>query len=160
MQNFHNNSKRHYPSKQKTFLAFLIAFLKCPWNLEPFEKKDEFASLIISEIIDSEKPGYFRTPFGKERVNGFRTLLKSAWHHYYPIFSWIRCIFSWKKSALIWTEMLRLFVNTLTADDQYSRSIMQKLVQEFQTPLSQKKKTFSAFLMEFVKCAWNLEYFF
>ena len=58
MQNFHNNSKRHYPSKQKTFLAFLIAFLKCAWILELFEKKDESASLIISEIIDSEKPGY------------------------------------------------------------------------------------------------------
>ena len=119
MQNFHNNSKRHYPSKQKTFLAFLVAFLKCAWNLEYFEKKGESASQIISEIIDSEKPGYlyvkrscFRTPFGKEHVNGFRTLLKSAWHHYYPIFSWIRIIFSWKKSALVWTEKLRLFVNT------------------------------------------------
>ena len=48
--------------------------------------------------------------------------------------------------------MLRLFVNTLTVDDQYSRSIMQKLVEEFQTPLSQKQKTFFHFLLKL----WNV----
>ena len=56
--------------------------------------------------------------------------------------------------------MLRLFVNTLTAEDQCSCSIMQKLQQQFQAPLSQKQKIFSAFLIEFVKCACNLQYFF
>ena len=56
--------------------------------------------------------------------------------------------------------MLRLFVNTLTGDDKYSRSNMENLPQQFQTPLSQKEKTFFAFLIEFVKCVWNLEYFF
>ena len=55
--------------------------------------------------------------------------------------------------------MLSLFVNTLTADDKYSRSIMQNLSQQFQTPLSQKQKSFWAFLIAFLKCAWNLENF-
>ena len=32
--------------------------MKCAWNLENFQKKDEFSSLIISEIIDAEKRGY------------------------------------------------------------------------------------------------------
>ena len=56
--------------------------------------------------------------------------------------------------------MLRLFVNTLTADDKCSRSNMQSSPQQFQTPLSQKEKTFYAFLIEFLKYAWNLEHFF
>ena len=44
--------------KQKTFSAFFIAFLKCAWNLEHFQIKDEYSSLIISEIIDAERRGY------------------------------------------------------------------------------------------------------
>ena len=55
--------------------------------------------------------------------------------------------------------MLILFVNTLTANDKYSRSIMQNLPQQFQTPLSWEKKNFLAFLIAFLKCAWNLEHF-
>ena len=56
-------------------------------------------------------------------------------------------------------EILRLFVNALTADDRYSSSNIQNLPQQFQTPLSQKQKTFSGFFIAFLKCAWNLEYF-
>ena len=56
--------------------------------------------------------------------------------------------------------MLILFVNTLTANDKYSRSIMQNSPRQFQTSLSQKEKTFYVFLFEFLKWAWNLEHFF
>ena len=59
----------------------------------------------------------------------------------------------------MWYEILRLFVNALTADDKYSGSNMQNLPQQFQTPLSRKQKTFSGFFIAFVKCAWNLEHF-
>ena len=62
-------------------------------------------------------------------------------------------------SALLWCEILRLFVKTLTADDKYSGSNMQSLPQQFQTPLSQKQKTFSGFFIAFLKCAWNSEHF-
>ena len=44
--------------KQKTFSEFFIAFLKCAWNLKHFQKKDQYPSLIISEIIDAERRGY------------------------------------------------------------------------------------------------------
>ena len=60
---------------------------------------------------------------------------------------------------MVWCEISRLFVNTLTADDKYSDSNMQNLRQQFQTRLSQKQKTFSAFLIKFLKSAWNLEHF-
>ena len=36
---------------------------------------------------------------------------------------------------------------------------MQNLPQQFQTPLSQKRKIFSGFFIAFLKCAWNLEHF-
>ena len=101
----------------------------------------------------------FRTQFANERVNRFQTLLKSARHYYYPLFSTIRGKLSWKKSPSILYEILRLFVNALTADDKYSGSNMLNLLQQFQTPLYQKQKTFSRFFIAFQKCAWNLEHF-
>ena len=52
-----------------------------------------------------------------------------------------------------------MFVNALTTDDKYSGSNIQNLPQQFQTPLSQKQKTFSGFFIAFLKCAWNLEHF-
>ena len=66
---------------------------------------------------------------------------------------------SWKKSPSVWYEKLRLFVNALTADDKYSGSNMQNLLLQFQTPLSQKQKTFSRFFIAFLECALNLEHF-
>ena len=63
-------------------------------------------------------------------------------------------------SALVWYEIFRLFVNTLTADGKYSRSHMQNLQQQFQTPLSQKQKIFPGFFIAFVKCTRNLDYYF
>ena len=105
------------------------------------------------------KKSCFGTPFANERVNGSQTLLKSARHHYYPLFSSIRKKLSCKKSPSVWYEILSLFVNALTADDKYSDSNMQNFLQQFQTPLSQKQWTLSGFFIAFMKCAWNLEHF-
>ena len=58
MQNFPQQFQTPLSKKQKIFSAFFIAFLKCAWNLEHFQKKDEYPSLIISEIIDAERLGY------------------------------------------------------------------------------------------------------
>ena len=64
-----------------------------------------------------------------------------------------------KKSPSVWYEILRLFVNALTADRKHSDSNMQNFPQQFQTPLSQKQKILSGFFIAFMKCAWNLEHF-
>ena len=42
----------------KDFFWFFIAFLKWAWNLQHSEKKEEYPSLIISEINSSEKDVY------------------------------------------------------------------------------------------------------
>ena len=44
--------------KQKKFSGFFIAYPEYASNLEHFEKKDEHPSLVISEIIESERVGY------------------------------------------------------------------------------------------------------
>ena len=58
MQNLPQHFQTPLSQKQKTFSEFFIAFLKCAWNLEHFQKKDEYPSLIISEMIDAERRGY------------------------------------------------------------------------------------------------------
>ena len=58
MQNLQQQCQTPLSQKQKTFSGFVIAFLKCAWSLEHFQKKDEYPSLIISKIIDSLRRGY------------------------------------------------------------------------------------------------------
>ena len=58
MLNLRQEFQTTLSQKQKTFCWFFIAFLKCAWNLEHFRKKDEYPSLIISEIYDAERRGY------------------------------------------------------------------------------------------------------
>ena len=57
MKNIPQQFQTPLSKKQKTFFQFFIAFLKCAWNLEHFRKKDEYSSLIISEIMDDERRG-------------------------------------------------------------------------------------------------------
>ena len=47
-----------FSQEGKTFFRFFIKFLKCAWNLEHSEKKEEYPSLIITEIIESERDVY------------------------------------------------------------------------------------------------------
>ena len=53
MQNFLEQVQTPLSQKQNTFSQFFITFLKGAWNLEHFQKKDEYPSIIISEIIDA-----------------------------------------------------------------------------------------------------------
>ena len=61
-------------------------------------------------------------------------------------------------SALVASEIFRLFVNTLTPDDKYSRRYTQIFWQQLQRPLSQKGMVVFRFWIAFLKCAWNLEH--
>ena len=55
-------------------------------------------------------------------------------------------------SALVTSEIFRLFVNTLSPDDNYSRRNIQIFWQQLQSPLSQKGMPFFQFLIAF----WNV----
>ena len=58
MLNFTPQFEPPLSQKQKTFSEFFLAFLKSALNLEHFEKKHQYFSLVISRIIDSERGGY------------------------------------------------------------------------------------------------------
>ena len=58
MLNFTQQFEAPLSQKQETFSGFFMAFLKYALNLEHFEKKDEYPSLVISKVSDSERGGY------------------------------------------------------------------------------------------------------
>ena len=67
--------------------------------------------------------------------------------------------FSWKRSFLVTCNVLRLFVNTLTAHDKYSLVTRENSMQTIQMRLSEKQNTFSEFLCAFFKSKTNVEPF-
>ena len=58
MLNFKQQFEAPLSQKQNTFSVLLLAFLKYAFNLEHFEKKDEYSSQLISKVINSERGGY------------------------------------------------------------------------------------------------------
>ena len=58
MQAFWQQVQTPLSQQEKTFCRFFFAFPKCPWNLEHSEKKEEYPSLIITEIFASERHIY------------------------------------------------------------------------------------------------------
>ena len=147
-----NNIKRFYLKKESLFVDFWLYF----WNVHETYKVRKNKKSILAQLLPkllqtkemftkASKRSCFSTPFGNQLVNGFETLLKLAPHYYFPIFPWIRDKLSLKMSALVTSEVFRLFVDTLTSDVKYSRRNMQIFWQQFQTLLSQKRKIFLIF---------------
>ena len=58
MLNFTQQLEAPLSQKQNTFSRFFLVFLKCALNLKHFLKKDEYPSLVISKVNDSERGGY------------------------------------------------------------------------------------------------------
>ena len=55
MQIFWQQLQTSLSQKGKTFCRFLIVFLKCAWNWQRSEKQEGYPSLIIADIIASER---------------------------------------------------------------------------------------------------------
>ena len=157
---FRNNFKRYYLKNARLFRNFLMHF----WNVHEIcnivKKRMSVLAYVFLKLLfpkevltETSRRSCFRTPFGNQRLNGFQKPLKVARHHYYPFFAWISGKLSWKKTALLWSKIFRLFAKTLTADDKNSCRDMQNFLQQLQKPLSQKPKTFSGFMIPFLKCA-------
>ena len=65
----------------------------------------------------------------------------------------------WKNSLLVTCKVLRLFVNTLSADDKYSLLSRDNSMETIQMHLWPKQKTFSEFFCAFFKSTSNFEHF-
>ena len=64
-----------------------------------------------------------------------------------------------KSSVLVISEIIGLFVNTLTVDDKYSLCNSENLCKRNQMQLSKKQKSFSQFHAPFLKPASIFEHF-
>ena len=162
---FCNNFKRYYLKNGRLFVDILLHF----WNVHEiykiFKKTMSFLASLFPILLfpkevatETSRGSRFKTPFCNQRVNGFQTPLKVARHHYYPFSPWIPGKLSWKNTVLLWSNILRLFAKTLTADDNNPCRNMQNFRQQLQTLLSEKRKSFSGFFIAFLKCTWNLQH--
>ena len=88
----------------------------------------------------------FRAIFFSQRVNWSQTVQKSVQQLLHAIFWPLSDKFSWKMSLLLRSEILGLFVNTLTVYDRYSLYNREKFQQSIQMQLSKnpKKEHFKA----------------
>ena len=85
MKNLPQQFQTPLSHKQKTFSALFIALFKCAWNLKHFRKKDEYPSLIISEIIDAEIRGYLNVKGVASEHHSLMNVLtgsKHCWSHH------------------------------------------------------------------------------
>ena len=101
----------------------------------------------------------FSAPFHMQHGKPAQTLLQSGRRHLCHIHWLLTTLFRSKKSILVLCKILRLFVNTLTADGKYFLLNRDKLTQPIQILLSLKQKTFSRFSSAFLKSALKFERF-
>ena len=118
--------KYNYLKNEKYFLKSLFRL----WNLHLiliiFEKKMIVIAYVFPKFQaakDLLKPLSWKCRFGasldSQHVNGCQTLVKSTWEHFYHIFWPLLGEMIWKMSPLLKLEILRVFLNTLTADEEY-----------------------------------------
>ena len=120
--------------KQKTFslfFFFFFAFLNFRSNFEHFQKKYDPLSFRISDINFR-----FRRPFNKHNGKRYQTLLKSPRQHLPHIYWSLQRELSSKKPRLVIFKILRLLVNTFTANDKYSLPNYDNFSQPIQMQLS------------------------
>ena len=131
--------------KQSFFLKFLMDLWNLLQILNILEKKDEPHSLCTSQIRDCKRNGWlremskkphFRTSVDSQHVKGSQTLLKHVRSHFYHISSYLCDKMSSEMSLLKISEILGLFVNMLTADDNLSFQNRENLPQQYPMPLS------------------------
>ena len=77
----------------------------------------------------------------------------------FPGFFWLlEAQLSFKNSLLVIWKLLRLFLNTFTADEKYSVLYREHLTHPIHMQLSQKQKPFSEFFSTFLKSRLNFEH--
>ena len=67
-------------------------------------------------------------------------------------------VFALEKSVLLIDDLLRLFANTLPADDSYYLLNRNNLAEPIQIQLSQKQNPFSEFFFAFLKSILNFKH--
>ena len=98
----------------------------------------------------------FENPSVPITLNMSQKRLKPAEKHFYPTFSSFWAKFSQTKSESVRSEILGLFVNTFTGDNEYYRHNREILLIPTQMQLSQKLRIFCEFYITFLEATWNI----
>ena len=118
--------KCKYLKSKKLFLKFLFRLWHLHQIVNIFEKKMIVIANVfpkLQTVKDLVKPlswkRCFRISLDNQNINGCETLLKSAWEHFYQISGSLWTEMTSKRSPLLKFEILEVFVNTLTDDENY-----------------------------------------
>ena len=152
--------------KWKTFSRFFVSFLQFTWNSKHPEKKMIVTTNVFPEFKTSKyvvrqisKKCRFRTTFDSQHDKEPQRPVKSAWHHFYHTSPSLWAKLIWKMSLLVICEILRGFVNTLTADDKYPLRNCENLPLPIEIQLSKKLKTFPQSFVPILQSPSNLKPF-
>ena len=129
--------------KKMTLIAEVFPKLRSPKNK------------VRSMSIKSRFKGSFKKQHGKCA----QTLLKCEGQFLCHIYWSLLTQLSYKKYLLVICKISRLFINTLSADGEYSLFNRDNLTQRIQMQLSRKQKSFSEFFSAFLKSSLNFEHF-
>ena len=118
--------KSSSPKNKKHFLEFLFHLWNLHQILNIFQKRkiviaNVFPKLAIVQALVTPLTiqRRLKTSFDSQHVKRFQTQVKSAWEHFYHIFSSLWGKIIWKKSPWLKFGITGLFVNTWPADYKY-----------------------------------------
>ena len=148
----------HFSRKQKTFLQILCAFFKSTSKFWTFSKKMTIIGYVFpklrtpkSVVRKMSKMPCLRGPINRKHGNWAKTLIHYRWQNLYHIYWSLWDLLRRKKSLLVTCKVLRLFVNTLTADDKYSLVNWDNWMQTIQMHFSEQQKKFPLLFFTFLK---------
>ena len=118
--------KCNYLESKKYFLCFLF-HLKNIHQISNISKKKK---IVIANVFPKlttvqdlvrplTKKRRVRTSFDSQHVRVSQTLVKSSWEHFYHLFPSLWEEMTWKISPRLKFEIIRVFVNTWSADYNY-----------------------------------------
>ena len=101
----------------------------------------------------------FPLPFENQHHKCAQTLFISSRPHRWHNYGSLQRILSLKKSLLVIYKILRLFVDTFTANDKYSLLNRDNLWEAIEMQLSQKQKPFALYFSAVLKSRLNFQPF-
>ena len=142
----------------KSFSQHFAQIVQSTSNFKHFEKKIFLLPYVFSKLPNVKRTitqmfKYHRviTPSYGQHVESSETLVKCPWEYFYKTRLLLWAKLTWETSLLLIFELLRVFIETLTAYHKYSLCYIWNLQVLHQMQLSKKLKTFPEFFFPFLK---------
>ena len=158
--------KCNYLKNKKHFLDFLFH----SWNLHQILNilkqmmiviANAFPKLMTAKILvrPPSKECRFRTHIDSKHVKESQILARPPWQHFGHVFSTFSCNSVWKWSPLVLGGISGLLVHILTTYDKYPVQDSENFQLPIQMQLSEKRKTFSEFVVPSLESTSNFKHF-